>query len=321
MRIRNLIFIAIVLNVILSIPFEKNWMRIYAQQYVPFPTDSAQWSVRHTINNPFSQYSYQYKMKGDTLLNGRTYHKIYYSLDLAYDSPNETLHCFVREDITKKIFVKYPIESGIDTTEFMLYNFNLAMGDTVTIRLLDFTTDSIYKLEVATVDSFTTNVDTRKYYGLTPIAPTTWSCTNSMFDWRTGIGSTLGPFYNEIPEGDCSDGGYEVSCFWYKGIYIWGGTYCDYSTGIEEKIIEPYLNVFPNPVQISATYKINLHEEIKDSYLIINDILGQRIGKYNIVSKNSAFVMNTESYNNGIYFYSVYNDGKVVETKKFIISK
>ena len=79
--------------------------RGFAQQHIPFPTDSAQWSVRHTINSPFSQNSFQYKMKGDTILNGITYHKIYYSLDLAYESPNQTLHCFIREDTTKKVFV------------------------------------------------------------------------------------------------------------------------------------------------------------------------------------------------------------------------
>ena len=54
-----------------------------AQTYIPFPTDSAQWSVGHTQYTPLSQTAFQYKMKGDTLLNGIIYHKIYYSHDLA----------------------------------------------------------------------------------------------------------------------------------------------------------------------------------------------------------------------------------------------
>ena len=100
-----------------------NFISVKAQPYHPFPADSAQWSVRHTINSPFSQFSYQYKMKGDTVINSITYHKIYYSTDLGYSSPNQTLNCFLREDTTKKIFVKYPYSSGYDTTEFMLYDW------------------------------------------------------------------------------------------------------------------------------------------------------------------------------------------------------
>jgi hypothetical protein len=37
---------------------------INAQQYIPFPTDSAQWSVMQTINSSTFN-SFQYKMNGD----------------------------------------------------------------------------------------------------------------------------------------------------------------------------------------------------------------------------------------------------------------
>src|SRR5687767_7978753 len=119
-----------------------------SQPYHPFPTDSAQWSIRHTHNNPFSQDSWQLKMKGDTLLDGITYSKIYYSLDLYYGSPNETLHCFVREDTAKKIFAKYPVGITMDTAEFLLYDFNISVGDTLTLRLLNDTIDTTFQATV-----------------------------------------------------------------------------------------------------------------------------------------------------------------------------
>ncbi|MFH0865220.1 MAG: hypothetical protein V1904_03440, partial [Bacteroidota bacterium] len=196
-----------------------NFTSIKAQTYHPFPTDSAQWSVRHTIGSPWSQFSYQYKMEGDTVINGITYHKIYYSLDLYYGSPNETLHCFLREDTTKKVFLKYPTSSGVDTTEFMLYNFNLNVGDTVTIKLF-YPTDSLFKLIVVHIDSTLLLTGYRRFIGLGALT-LMWDggCDNSIA-WVEGMGCTYSQLYNEIPQGGCWEQGYDLTCFWEKGVYV-----------------------------------------------------------------------------------------------------
>ncbi|MDO9184365.1 MAG: T9SS type A sorting domain-containing protein [Bacteroidia bacterium] len=306
--------------------------KINAQTYTPFPTDSAQWSVMRTIYN-FSQNSFQYKMKGDTVLNGITYHKIYYSLALDYSSPNQSLHCFLREDTTKKVFVKYPTGSGIDTSEFMLYNFNLAVGDTVTIRLLNYTTDSLFKLAVTNVFLTMTSTGYRKKIVLQPIIDI-WGGTGGCYQmgWIEGIGSIFGGLlYDELPEQSCSNGiQYDLTCFWDHGVYILGGNECDYSTGINEKQGSDYQTyIYPNPAQNSINFEANFETDgatglttsLTNSFLIITDVVGRQKGKYNIPAKNSALVVNTETYSNGIYFYSVYNNGILKETEKFIISK
>lgn len=322
---KQTLILAIILSSILSLPIEEGWggATINAQTYIPFPTDSAQWSVRHIYNNSQSANSLQYKMKGDTLLNGITYHKIYFSLDLAYNSPNQTLHCFVREDTTKKVFVKYPEGSGIDTSEFMLYNFNVAVGDTVTIRLLNFTTDSIYKLAVSNISPYPTLVDTRKYYKLQSVGPAFWSCAVFGLDWVEGMGAWFSPFYNEIPQWGCDSAGYEISCFWHKGNYVLGGTSCDYETGIGEINGSNYQShVYPNPAQNSINFEVNFEtKDLTNSYLIITDIVGQQMSKYNIAAKDFPVIINTEPYSNGIYFYSIYHNGVQKEAEKFIISK
>ena len=190
--------------------------------YIPFPTDSAQWSIRRTDNSQTAT-SFQYKMKGDTLLNGITYHKIYYSLDLNYSSPNQTLHCFIREDTTKKVFVKYPTVTGIDTAEFMLYDFNVAVGDTVTIKLL-YPTDSLFKLVVTNIDSNLFINGYRKYIGLKTAGISMWGggCDNDI-TWVDGMGGN-GLFYNEFPQLACFDiYSCVMVCFWDKGVYILGG--------------------------------------------------------------------------------------------------
>jgi hypothetical protein len=172
MKIQNIV-LAPVLYIILLFSCGKGLGGAYAQQYIPFPTDSAQWSVRNCFYSSQACASFQHKMKGDTLLNGKTYSKIYYSDDLTYGSQNQTLHCFVREDTAKKVFIKYPTGTGIDTAEFLLYDFNVEVGDTVTIKLL-YPNDSLFELLVISIDSNQFLTGYRKSIGLEPLGVSMW---------------------------------------------------------------------------------------------------------------------------------------------------
>ena len=290
----------------------------FAQQYIPFPTDSAQWSVRHSQNNPFSQTPFQYKMKGDTLLNGILYHKIYSSPDLDYYSPDQTLHCFLREDTTKKVFVKYPTGLGIDTAEFMLYNFNLAVGDTVTVRML-YPTDSLFKLVVTNVDSAHFLNGYRKYTGLKPVVPIMWGqgcdVTSS---WTDGIGSNLNFLYNEIPVWTCAYGGrYDLVCFWHKGVYVTGGSYCDYYyLGIDEIKIDGNLQVYPNPINDAINIVFN-DSEATSGLVEIQDILGQLLYSESLkpVSGKLSKSIDLSMFSDGVYFLKVKTEDKILSAK------
>ena len=74
---------------------------------------------------------------------------------------------------------------GVDTSEFLLYDFNVAIGDTVTIRLFYFNTDSIYKFHVSNIFSYPTSIDTRKYYQLQAVGSILWPCSIG-FGWIGG---------------------------------------------------------------------------------------------------------------------------------------
>jgi len=284
----------------------------YGQVYKPFCMDSTQWSVRYTQNNPFSQKTYQYKIKGDTILNGITYFKLYYSKDLIYNSPNDTLKCFLREDTTKKVYVKYPLSSGYDTTEIILYNFNLAIGDTVTLRLFNYTTDSIYKLIVSSIDdSYSTTIDSRKAYSFTYLQ-SAWPCTYSIYTWIEGIGSNLGgTFYNESPQNSCDDGGYNLQCFWQKGIYVLGGSFCDYWSNINENTLNNNISIYPNPTKDNLTIETNTNTAQK---LEILNLIGQTVYTNSI---NKKAVINTSAFAKGVYILKIYSDKETI-VKKFI---
>jgi hypothetical protein len=291
---------------------------VFSQPYHPFPTDSAQWSIRHTHAPPFSQDSWQLKMKGDTMLNGITYHKMFYSLDLFYGSPNETLHCFVREDTAKKVFAKYPVGVAMDTTEFMLYDFNISVGDTLTLRLLNNSVDSTFKASVDGTGPYATIIDTRTGYNLSPVAPfgPMWGGCDLNFEWIDGIGCVLGLLYNEIPSGGCIDDDYEISCFWERGIYVGGGTFCDYNTGVDNLHQNDYsLSAFPNPVT-DISY-INI--EGKDFERIeIYNILGVQVGKPDIHNL-SKIILSKKDFTEGIYICKIFSEDEKCYTSIFIV--
>ena len=114
-----------------------------AQVYSPFPNDSAQWSILTLYVPPYPTpteiSTIHQKLKGDTIIDGELFKKIYESSDENYFSVNQNLKCFFREDSSKNVYVKYPLGSSAynDTTEFILYDFNLSIGDTFRTKMMD----------------------------------------------------------------------------------------------------------------------------------------------------------------------------------------
>jgi hypothetical protein len=85
----------------------------------------------------------------------------------------------------------------------------------------------------------------------------------------------------------------------------------------------PKLNVagliYPNPVTNSA----NLDYSIKaiKAELVIYDITGKEIKKFNLNVNDTHFSFNTESYKSGLYFYKINTDTETIANNKFIIIK
>ena len=76
-------------------------------------------------------------MKGDTILDGVSYNKIYKSFQLNYWAHDTIINCFVRQDTAlKKVYVRYPYETYNDSSEYVLYDFSVYTGDTILIKVL-----------------------------------------------------------------------------------------------------------------------------------------------------------------------------------------
>ncbi|UPT68342.1 MAG: hypothetical protein M0D57_06820 [Sphingobacteriales bacterium JAD_PAG50586_3] len=119
-------------------------------QYVPMLNDSTVWRqgiMSCYLNgmtvecSGWDYYNFSIDNSNDTLIGGKNY-------TLIKDKNNNFEYAFIRED-SGKVYMKYPayvflprytqelLSSNIylDTTEFLLYDFTLQVGDTFTTRM------------------------------------------------------------------------------------------------------------------------------------------------------------------------------------------
>lgn len=157
----------------------------FAQNYTPFPTDSAVWRVNYysgALGCPPLVAEYQYTMNGDTQIVSLVYKKIFRS-GVSYQSfcypPAFGYAGAIREDSGKHIFLRLP-NANADT---LLYDFNLSVGDTVH-NYLNFTCSSP---TVSSIDSVLVGSSWRKRFNLYDS-----SCGASGVSFIEGIGSTRG---------------------------------------------------------------------------------------------------------------------------------
>lgn len=93
------------------------------------------------------------------------------------------------------------------------------------------------------------------------------------------------------------------------------------NVGVEEFEAQiDHLKVYPNPSSEYTKIEIHLNEEVLNAQLIVYNLLGMEVTKRNVVNGDS-FTINTEVYNNGIYFYVLLTEAGVIEKEIIIISK
>jgi hypothetical protein len=110
--------------------------------YHPFPDSAANWNiVSHRpcgLGFDMWEYNYSIVISGDTLINGNTYHKLDIPVQVIEThgacnsngtlvSPGYYAGCIRQDTSIKKVFFVPPS----DSVEWLLYDFNMAVGDSV----------------------------------------------------------------------------------------------------------------------------------------------------------------------------------------------
>jgi hypothetical protein len=110
-----------------------------AQQYVPFPDSNAYWNEFYS-NYGFPDYKYTYFIRGDTIIDTLTYHKIY-----SDDSTSTIRYIGGLREYNKQIYF------GGCGNKVILYNFNV--GDSMELPCNFCDTSTKLYAKVTSVDS------------------------------------------------------------------------------------------------------------------------------------------------------------------------
>jgi hypothetical protein len=95
-------------------------------------------------------------------------------------------------------------------------------------------------------------------------------------------------------------------------------------TGISADQNQPELYLgqsYPNPTAETAIIPYTLPVSSKQAQIIIRDITGREIEKYEIRKNSSSLEVNLSNLHNGLYTYTLVADGKPIGTKKLAVMK
>lgn len=256
--------------------------------------------------------TYNYYTNGDTIFNSVVFKKIYkkgYGSYSWFGNPpaacsgsyhyNHTFPSYFIRSIGKQMYLR----QLTDTVEYLLYDFNLAVGDTLPLSYNNFATD----IRVTAIDSFYTSSGYRKRFELTG---NTWA--QYLLE---GIGHSKGLVEPLNIPLEC---GYNLSCFslndtaYFPGI----GQSCNLSVGlISYKNNIPHF-VFPNPFKSYTTFHFSSF--INNVELNIYNIYGQCIKTIKNISGDKIKI-EREDLCTGLYFYELIQNSKQIATGKLMV--
>jgi len=307
------------LSLFLLFPFIVN------AQYFPLVKDGGIW--RQTdVHLPIMPgdfwlvYKYQYQIKGDTTINGVDYKKLY---SMNYDSLLiEDVEYFgaIREDSFKKVYYldknspNSPIGNNNDSTEVLLYDFLLNVGDTFFLPYPSYPSDTIKIVE--SIDSTLIEGQWRKRIKFQ-------DDVNSISSrvWIEGIGDLKGLFFPLLFEFEnywtltCYE---DNSIFWTSPEISQYGISC-FEVGIEDKTdnSSPSLDIYPNPCTDYIEFRFNKLQN-QDFTLTIFNSLGKMVREEYIDADQETIKLNTNSFNSGLYYYRIRGNTKGVVGGRFI---
>lgn len=278
--------------------------------YHPFPDSNAFWGARITnIFNPYYLNNIRYGLKGDTVINNKTYHQVYNLFDSTLTNPNSVYYAAIREE-DKRIYTIIG-----ESPETILYDFNLNVGDTLTYAYPE--NFSRILSHIDSVQLYTGEY--RKRYVLNPID---WGFSDTVVE---GIGSVVyvGLFNPLVQAHPTNGSNCTFTCFKQNEIiYYLNNPECDHCfctllTEMEDTKEKEKLSVYPNPLQFQTTIQTDYY--LHNATLLLYNSLGQQVKEVKNIS-GKTFILKRENLPVGIYFFELTQDKKSIFMDKLIIS-
>lgn len=260
----------------------------------PFPTLKAIWS---------ELMGDKYGMEGDTLINNKTYKKIYTSQDSIFDFGSAGYYAALREfpdGIIKTII------NG-ENQERQLYNFALLEGQSTTVWSKDHGDVNVTFIGIDSIDL----VYEQRYVFRYSVQGST-----NQFEWIEGVGSKTGLFYPAF----ATSIGPERSLICFDendSLKYLNPLYSDcygQLVGVEQNTLSP-LKLYPNPT--SSSLYIESPQELQNVAIELSDLLGNVV-YYTRLGNGFRFEVNNVTLAQGAYAYRISNDGIVISSGKLI---
>ncbi len=277
--------------------------------YHPFPDSNSGW------NYSYYQYmcmfgdareEYSIIIAGDTTINSQTYHKLSIPYVSFYTSGTCTQTHFpeykgaIRQDVLNKTVYFVP-PSG--STEELLYDFNISIGDTVRGYL---SSNSGTYDTVLSIDSVLVGNDFRKRWYI-----------NDWYEiyYIEGIGSTYGLLENSPGYSTDADL-YNLDCFMQEEqtLYPDTNTNCQLITSTNDiSFFQDQVKVFPNPSKGSFSVEFGQPKDIQG--ISLKDLVGNTIFHQEIKGQKKAYLDNIPY---GTYILTILDKNNRTENRKII---
>jgi len=216
--------------------------------------------------------NYNYYIGGDTTINSIIYKKLLKRGQLSsyggcmYFYCNDTgSYSNVLEIMVRQVNRSIYVVPAHDTASYLLYNFNLKIGDTLPQTYNHYAVDTAI---VTKIDSMRVGNNYRKIFKI--------QCKYTPMDTAIfeGIGCETGFIENMEMTEFCE---YRLNCFGINdtAYYPAKGTTCYLPLGIQNiKSVSNSMTVFPNPCTTSFTIKSS---ELKSSQIQLFNVIGQSV--------------------------------------------
>jgi len=286
---------------------------VLPQSYDSLVVENAQWQLIWDYDEtPWEDEMSGWLLRGDTLVNGLQYKKLYQRI---FEEPyseiitSESLFGFLREDVENRKVYAYDIIPGwlgcdILNQEYLLFDFSLAVGDTTQMCML---TEQIGGPVVLT------EIQNYFVYGKERKA---FSYGGYAVDFIEGIGHAQGLMESPVINVSSMD-------TWYLSDYCRGtNEECGVVyVKVEENSLKNSFSIYPNPAgdYTRLHFPDNELHFIKNIKLTINDVFGRIVKE--ISGLEYDYTIDVSDFQNGIYFVGLYDNKEVIASQKLNISR
>ncbi len=243
-----------------------------------------------------SYSSFNYTLKGDTIINSKVYKPVYYSVDSVNVEGQSSKSFYLREEAGRW----YYTYSG-DVSERLLYDFNLKVGDTVLVQGVD------SRLRILKVDSIIISGIPHKRLYIGYNYELSQRDNYVVDEWIEGIGSNKGLLYDYW----IVDAGSDLLCFKKKGELIYMNpnyNICWVVSGIDNtKMAQPLILKSAS----NGDFEIQCRDLIEE--LTISDIRGATISK--CFPSGSNYVFSLKGQQKGVFVLRIKTDSGVYTRK------